>query len=111
MNSPSNQDWQRKLEALEAEVNRDAGSQDSGKTVEPEIIPDRTQYEKWLNSTKEWFDRLPQTGKIAVTIGAVWLSFSLLNTFLHIVSSLISIAFIGLLLYIGYKFVSNSSSQ
>lgn len=111
MNSPNNQEWQRKLEALEAEINRNAGFQDSEKTVEPEILPERTKYETWLSSAKDWFDRLPQTGKIAVTIGGIWLSFSLLNTFLHIVSSLVSIAFIGFLLYVGYKFVSNSAQK
>ena len=108
MSSPSDRDWQRELEKLEAEVNRDAASQTSNDTTK---ISTTDTYKNWLNSAKTWFDSLPQAGKIAAAVGVVWLSFSLLNTFLHIVSSLISIAFIGLLLYVGYKFVSNSASE
>ncbi|WP_036482236.1 hypothetical protein [Myxosarcina sp. GI1] len=108
MSSPGDRDWQRELEKLEAEVNRDTTSQVPNESTEISVSD---TYKNWLNSAKNWFDRLPQVGKIAVAVGAVWLSFSLLNTFLHIVSSLISIAFIGLLLYVGYKFVSNSASE
>ena len=108
MSSPGDRDWQRELEKLEAEINRDTTSQVPNESTE---ISANNTYKNWLNSAKNWFDSLPQAGKIAVAVGAVWLSFSLLNTFLHIVSSLISIAFIGLLLYVGYKFVSNSASE
>ncbi len=106
MSSPNDRDWQRKLEILEAEVNRESASQNSNNTTK-EISTENTD-KNWLDLSKNWFDRLPQAGKIAVSVVALWLGFSLLNTFLHLISSLISIAFIGLLLYLGYRFVSNS---
>lgn len=111
----SNRNWQQKLEEIEAEINRataSASQQSKTETVRPRIeIDPSPKVKNWLKSGRDWFDTLPQVGKIAVGIGAVWLSFSILGAFLHIVSSLISIAFMGLILYVGYKFVFSSSDR
>ena len=109
----SNRNWQQKLEEIEAEINRATASdsqQSKTETVRPRIeIDPSPQVRKWIESGRDWFKTLPQVGKIAVGIGAVWLSFSVLGAFLHIISSLVSIAVMGLILYVGYKFVFNSS--
>lgn len=110
--------WQNRLEEIEAELNQtnsQANSAHQETTTEPtfprvEINPS-PQVKHWLNSAKNWFETLPQIGKIAVGIGAVWVSFSILNALFHIVSSLVSIALMGFLLYVGYKFVVNSGDN
>ena len=111
----SNRNWQQKLEEIEAEINRattSASQQSKTETVRPHIeIDPSPQLQNWLKSGRDWFETLPQVAKVAVGIGAVWLSFSVLSAFLHIISSLISIAVMGFLLYIGYKFVFNSSNS
>jgi hypothetical protein len=107
----NNSNWQQKLEEIEAEINRatTSASEKFNTEVRPrfELIPS-PQVRQWLKSGRDWFSSLPQVGKIAVGIGAVWLSFSILSAFLHIVSSIISIAIMGLLLYLGYKFILKS---
>ena len=107
-------DWQNKLEELEAEINQTDSAPHESKTETSfphlEINPS-PQLQQWLDSAKDWFNALPQVGKIAVGIGAVWLSFSVLGALLHILSNLISIALLGFLLYIGYKFVTNTGNN
>lgn len=107
----SNGNWQQKLEEIEAKINRAVASsqQSDTKTVKPHLeVSPSPQVRQWIESGKSWFKTLPQVGKIAVGIGVVWLSFSILNAFLHIVSTLIGIAVMGLILYLGYKFVVKS---
>ncbi|MGF1539791.1 MAG: hypothetical protein ACFCU5_04955 [Pleurocapsa sp.] len=107
----NNNNWQQKLEDIEAEINRatTSASQNFKTEVRPRLeINPSPQVKQWLKSGRDWFESLPQVGKIAVGIGAVWLSFSLLSAFLHIVSSIISIAVMGLILYVGYKLVIKS---
>lgn len=114
MSQDQDRDWQSKLEELEAEINQtdSAPHESTPEKMFPRLeINPSPQLEQWLDSAKQWFNSLPQVGKIAVGIGAVWLSFSVLSAFLHIVSSLISIAVMGFLLYIGYRFVTNAGDN
>lgn len=104
----NNSNWQQKLEEIEAEIDRatTSASQNFKTKVRPRIeIDPSPQVKNWLKSGRDWFETLPQVGKIAVGIGALWLSFSVLSAFLHLLSSLISIAVMALILYLGYKFV------
>ena len=111
----SNRNWKQKLEEIEAEINRattSSSQQSTTETVRPRIeIAPSPQLKNWLKSGRDWFEALPQVGKVAVGIGALWLSFSVITAFLHIISSLISIAVMGFLLYVGYKFVFSSSNS
>ena len=112
MSSSSDRDVQSKLEEMEAEINRASTFQNSTtETTSPRVeIAPSPQMKNWLNSAKTWFDALPQVGRIAVGVGAIWFGFSVLTAFLHVVSSLISIALMGFILYIGYRFISQSKS-
>jgi hypothetical protein len=114
MSSPSDRNWQAKLEEMEAEINRVVhpnAQQSTTEKTRPRIeINPSPQVREWINSAKTWFNNLPQVGKVAVGIGAIWFSFSVLNAFLHIVSSLISIVLMGFILYLGYKFVVNAKN-
>lgn len=107
-------DVQSKLDEMEADLNRETGtnSVDNSKPTLPQIeINPSPQVRGWIDKTKETFNSLPQFGKVAVAIGGVWLSFSIVGAVLHVVSSIFSIAAIGLVLYIGYRLFSNSESN
>ena len=108
----SDRDLKSKLDEMEAEVNREtnSSSQDfSSKSVFPEVeINPSPQVQGWIDSSKAWFATLPQVGKAAVAIGGIWLGFSIIGAVLHIVSSVITIGFVGLLMYVGFRLFTNS---
>ncbi len=114
MNSPNNQDWEQRLKELEQEIERTTFPESAEKTetVRPHVEIDPSQkITAWLNSARDWFNSLPNVGRVIVGVGAIMVSFSVLNTFLRLISSLISIAILGGLLYLGYKFLVDSSKS
>ena len=99
-------DLQSKLDEMEARIEREnvSKSQESSKSVFSEVEFNLSpQVQSWIDSSKAWFATLPQVGKAAVAIGGVWLGFSILGAVFHVVSSIITIGFVGLLLYVGYR--------
>ena len=99
-------DLQSKLDEMEAQMEREntSQSQSSQESVLPEVefnLSPRVQ--SWVDSGKARFATLPQAGKAAVAIGGVWLGFSIVGAVLHVVSSIVTIGFVGLLLYVGYR--------
>ena len=114
MNSSDNQNWQRRLEELEKEVsqNNPSNVQSQTETVYPEVeIDNMSSLSGWLNSARDWFNGLAPIGQVAVGVIAVMLGFSVLNIFLKVISSLISVAILGGLLYLGYKYIIVGSSK
>jgi hypothetical protein len=112
----SDRDLKSKLEEMEAEINQkqatnsNSSSESSQKSAFPQFeINPSPQVQSWITSSKAWFNSLPKVGKAAVAIGGVWLGFSLLGAILHVVSSIVSIAVVGLILYVGYRWFSRSS--
>lgn len=108
-------DLKSKLDEMEAEINQETAtdSQNATQSVFPKVeINPSPQVQGWIDTSKEWFNSLPKFGKAAVAIGGVWLSFSIIGALLHVVSSILSLATIGFILYVGYRlFTSNSSSN
>jgi hypothetical protein len=114
MNSPNNQDWEQRLKELEQEIDRTPfpESEEKTETVRPHVEIDPSQkITVWLQSARDWFSSLPTVGRVIVGVGAIMVSFSVLNIFLRLISSLISIAILGGLLYLGYKFLVTSSKS
>jgi hypothetical protein len=114
MNSPNNQDWEQRLKELEQEIDRTTSpeSAEHTETVRPHVEIDPSQkITAWLNSARDWFNNLPTAGRVIVGVGAIAIGFSVLNVFLRLISSLISIAILGGLLYLGYKFLVTSSKS
>ncbi len=114
MNSSDNQDWQRRLEELETEVNQNISStvQEQTETVYPKVeIENIDSLSGWLNSARDWFNSLAPIGQVAVGVIVIMLGFSVLNIFLKVISSLISVAILGGLLYLGYKYIFAESSK
>ena len=101
-------DLQSKLDEMEAQMEQENVSKSqessSNKSVLPEVEFNLSpQVQSWIDSSKAWFAKLPQVGKAAVAIGGVWLGFSVVGAILHVVSSIVTIGFVGLLLYVGYR--------
>ena len=67
MNSSDNQDWQRKLEELEKEVNQNNPStvQKQTETIYPKVESDNmNSLSGWLNSARDWFNGLAPLVKL-----------------------------------------------
>jgi hypothetical protein len=107
-------DLQSKLDEMEADLNQQADSNfsDNPNSVLPKIeIKPTPQVQEWVERSKDLFNNLPQFGKVAVAVGGVWLGFSIVGAVLHVVSSIFSLAAIGLVLYVGYRLFTNNSES
>ena len=90
----TSENQQRKLEELEAEINQSA-SPPADSPIEP--LPQRSLQDRW--------NSLPTLGKGAIAAIALFVAFSLLTTVLRLVTSLLSVAVLGVVLYLLYKFL------
>lgn len=107
-------DLQSKLDEMEADLNQQADDNfsDNPNSVLPKIeINPTPQVQEWVERSKDLFNNLPQFGKVAVAVGGVWLGFSIVGAVLHVVSSIFSLAAIGLVLYVGYRLFTNNSES
>jgi hypothetical protein len=114
MNSSNNQDWEKKLKELEAEINQTSTSTSEKQTepVKPHVeIANAEQITNWLNSARDWFNNLPSVGRVAVGVGGALVGISVLSTFIKLVSSLVSVAIVGGLIYVAYKFFIGSAQE
>jgi hypothetical protein len=106
MTSPENPDWKRKLQELEVEINSGSSPSPDGQTAFSQKI------NQAIAAFKNWYDSLPNLGKAGVAIISVMVAFSLLNTVLHLVASLLSIVVLASILYLVYRFsIASRSSE
>ena len=105
MSSQEDRTRKSRLEELEEEINQTYPEPPTNPSpLSPEINGALAQLREWLN-------KLPPAGRVAVFAIAIILAFSVLNTVLRLVASLMSIAILGILLYLLYKFlIANPSS-
>ncbi|NJK47577.1 hypothetical protein HC931_04745 [Candidatus Gracilibacteria bacterium] len=96
MSSQPNSDWERKLQDLETEIHQTTPINNTN-------IPDETT-KNTVYRIQAWFDSLPPVGRLAVGLIAMTIAFSILSTIFKIVTSLLSVAVVGIVLYLGYKF-------
>lgn len=112
--SNSDRDLKARLEELEAELNQkqvaDRQSQQKIETVYGEIETETKEEAElisriysWLNLARNKFNSLSSGGKIIVGITAIWLSFTVLNLVLHLVTNLIVVGILGIFLYFAYQ--------
>lgn len=57
-----------------------------------------------FNQISAWFNSLPTVGKVIVVIVGGSFGLSLLKTVFQLITSLISLALLGIILYVVYKF-------
>ncbi len=116
-NNNANGDWKTRLEQLEEEIRKATSSNQSSEQSTQDVYPyvemdSETYFTKrvaaWMEMTRDWFKALSTPGKVVVGVSAVWLGFSLLNMVLHLISSLFTVAILGVLLYFAYnKLIAN----
>ncbi|WP_013324745.1 hypothetical protein [Gloeothece verrucosa] len=94
MNNQNNQDWERRFQELEAEINSEP--------EQPTNLP--KQFEKTFTQLKQWFNKLSTPAQVVVGIVGVVLVFSVVNSVLKLVASLLSITILAVVLYGLYKF-------
>lgn len=115
MNPQENQDYERRLRALETELDQDRMppvDSERGQPLPPRHI-DRSQPKKSvvLSQIANWFNQLSSGGKLAVGIIAAIVGFAILRSVLQLVASLISLAVLGVILYLVYRFFISSKSS
>ncbi|BAT53192.1 hypothetical protein NOS3756_21510 [Nostoc sp. NIES-3756] len=105
MNPQPEDDLQRRLQQLEAEMK----SQSS--------VPDKNSPLSWLNwppnfqKIKIWFNGLSGTNKLIVGSVSVILGLAIAQMVVKAVVSAISLALLAGLVYLGYKFFVSGNSQ
>jgi len=102
MNNPENKSTERRLEELELELEKNERA--TKKDLNPQQSSS-SSLENLFKTVLGWFESLPSSGKIAVAVVGVIVGFSVLNSFLKLVASLLTIAILALILYGVYKFV------
>ncbi len=107
MNPQENRDYDRKLQELEAQLDKDRTLQ-SVESQPGQPLQRHTNNSKpersVLNQVFNWYNSLPTVGRVAVVIVAAVVGFSILRSVLQLVASLISLAILGVILYLVYKF-------
>ncbi len=112
MNHQENQDNERRLQELELELEKEplpSIDTQTGQPIQP--MSNRSQQLTTVfNQLANWFNNLPSAAKVAVMIIAALLGFSILRSVLQLLASLISLAILGVILYLVYKFFVTSQS-
>ena len=113
MNSQKNQNLERRLKELEVEINSSSPPISVSENKSTKLLDNSSNsqhLEGWFRAIQSWFNNLPTPGRVAVLVVAFIFGLSLLNTVLQIVTSLISLAILGFVLYFLYKFFSTPRS-
>ncbi len=114
MNPQENRDYDRRLQELENELNKDRPLQSvenrPGQPLERTVNHSRPE-KSVVNQVANWFNRLPKAGKVAVVAIATLIGFSVLRSVLQLVGALISLALVGGILYLVYKFFVTPQSS
>lgn len=109
MNPPDNQDYERRFQELEMERHRE--QEHPVKFTQPGF-PDSPPLKVMAQQVANWFNSLPKVGKVVVVLVGISLAFSLLRSVLQLLASLISLALLGALVYLVYKFfITPQSTQ
>ncbi|WP_017653361.1 hypothetical protein [Fortiea contorta] len=104
MNPESEQELQRRLKQLEAEIK-------SSSTEDPRLQTLLGSLEAQIRRSLDWVKSLSTTKRLAVFGIAALVGIFLLQTVLKLVASVISMALLAVLVYLGYKFFVSSSQE
>jgi hypothetical protein len=116
MSSSNQQEWQQKIKNLKL-GNKASTSQEST-PVEP-LIPEilsgldgelfeAQAWQEKLAATKNWFQLMPSSGKIAVSVGLAIGGLMLLKTVFQLVTSLMTLGVVAVVLWFGYRYFIGS---
>ncbi len=111
MNPQPEEELQRRLEQLEAEISSFSTQPNSQETQKQ---TNQTMFAKLNRNFQRfqiWFQGLSGIKKLAVTGVGILLGFMVLQTVFRLVASVISLALLAGLVYLGYKFLVSNSLQ
>jgi hypothetical protein len=103
MNSPNKQQLDQKLQQLEAEINQHSTHSSS--------VENSGSLESTKNQFLNWYKELPQMGQIIVLIGGAVVGLSMLGVVFQLIRLAVSLAILGVLGYVGYRFFWASQSS
>lgn len=113
MNSQPEQDSERRLEQLEAELNSPPSS--------PVVISDQTPEQRHkeispnlqpqLKRLFNWFNNLSNLGKLIVIVVGAIVGIAILRAVLSLVGAVISLGVLAVLLYLAYQFFIVRSTE
>ncbi|MBE9038080.1 hypothetical protein [aff. Roholtiella sp. LEGE 12411] len=110
MNPQPEEDLQHRLEKLEAEIN--TSSEVVPQPQEPkQTSQSSANFNLYLERFQSWFNSLSGTKKWIVSGVAVVIGFAMLQAVFKLVVSVISLALLAVLMYVGYKFFVSSNFQ
>ncbi|TVP59436.1 MAG: hypothetical protein EA343_20070 [Nodularia sp. (in: Bacteria)] len=111
MNPQPDEDLQRRLQNLEAQMN--STSVDVGQSPEntQKTPPAFFNFKSRLAKLQLWFQNLNGITKVIVVGVGVLVGFAMLQAVLKLVASVISVAVLAFLVYLGYKFFVSGSFQ
>lgn len=107
MNPQNQSNWEQKLKDLEAKL-------------QGEIPPDPSHapytWQRVAGQFLTWFQTVPKGGQIVLGVVGLAMGLTLLKTVFQLVSLLISLAILGIFIYLGYRFLvaphsANSNDQ
>ncbi len=110
MNSQPEEDLQRRLQNLEAEIKsaRVNAPQPAAQTP----VTRFSQWNLYLERSRNWFNSLSIIKKLAVTGIVMLITVWMLQTVFALVASVISLAVLAGLVYVGYKFfIANGQAK
>jgi hypothetical protein len=110
MNPQPEEDLQRRLQKLEAEINSFSPNPQR-ETQQQTSQSGFAKLNLYLERSKIWFQSLSGLKKLAVAGGGMLLGLLVLQTVFKLVASVISLAVLAVLVYLGYKFFVSNSSQ
>lgn len=114
MNPQPEEELQRRLEQLEAEINSFSAKPNPQETQQQTHYPNQTmfsQLNRYFQRFQIWFQGLSGMKKLAVGGVGIILGLMVLQTVFKFVTSVISLALLAGLVYLGYKFLVSNSLQ
>jgi hypothetical protein len=104
MNTQPDRDLELRLQELEAQLTPPSPLAPQPQQTAKLQTEDAGSASSSVERLMKWFDGLPGVGKLAVIGVAAIVGFAILRSVLHLIASLVSLALLGMLLYLAYKF-------
>ncbi|MDB9373495.1 hypothetical protein [Nodularia sphaerocarpa] len=111
MNPQPEEDLQRRLQNLEAQINFksvDMGQAPENRQKSPSAF---LNFKSHVARLQVWFENLNGITKVIVAGVGVLLGFAMLQAVMKLVASVISVALLAFFVYLGYKFFVSGSFQ
>ncbi|BAY60305.1 hypothetical protein NIES22_03640 [Calothrix brevissima NIES-22] len=111
MNPQPEEDLQRRLQNLEAQINSSSPQVSPPETPKPSFEFSFASLNSQIVRLQNWFNSLTDTKKLVALGVMALLGIAVVQALLKLVASVISLAVLAVLVYVGYKFFVSSNFQ